>query len=480
MGPPVLAPELFVDFGSLKTSVVYLLPHISAAKYTAACACIRAMGVENFALTLQALARNATDNGALARGRRRASKRASLSQPSSITLDPVPEQVPSVDASQDLSADLTPASMDEPMHRAVEASGMSSGTPTSGVAAGSSDLQEPFPGHVQPGEISDGCDDKSVSAETVAGARPADLSNVPTDLVPKDQGKRHQGTLDGHPVGEASETSAVWILSDDSSPKEIALAPDWSPAGYGICTSLSHCRTHLCQHCGASPAIGVGEGVKPSGSSNQRLLQRNDSSIVLKGESSGSIDNDGAKEVVTCLAWDDPSQPPAAQSLRKDAPRFATANTPGGAPSVVSRQSDNLVVNGSESPVGVLREALQKYEDGSEDVTVEGLARLQLRAQEYATRASPVPGSRMKRRRRLAAAVGRPVGKACDANKGSSTAPGRGAETGPVAASIVDDTRLSSTAHQLRQESSLKKSLRQCEAQRIVVCAFRLRETVLT
>eukprot|EP00892_Ulva_mutabilis_P008405 jgi/Ulvmu1/5937/UM026_0059.1 len=425
------------------------------------------MGVENFALTLQALARNATDNTALARGRRRAGKRGSISQPSSITLEPVPEQAASVDVSQELSADLTQTSIDAPMHRIAEAPGNPTSPPMSATADISSGLQAPFPGHVQPGEASDGCDDSSAPVEKMTGAQPADLTYVPSELITTDRGKRHQHNTDGHPVAESKETAHVEMATSPP-PVECGFANGLGRKVQGTSTFGGQCWADcVCRRPAINLANGVCEGVKRSDSSNQHLLRRNDSSIVLHGESSGSLNGDDSKDVVTCLAWDDPSLPPQAHSLRKDAPRFATGSTNH---AVACAASHTEAANGSESPVGVLREALQKYENGSTDITVEGLARLQLCAQEYATRAVPSPGARLKRRRRLPAAVARQVDKGCDANQSTVGGHGGGENTGPVASLIVDEARLSTTAHQLQQESSLKKSIRQGEAQKIMAC----------
>lgn len=159
--------------------------------------------------------------------------------------------------------------------------------------------------------------------------------------------------------------------------------------------------------------------------------------------------------------------PPTASSLQKDAPQF-TSQSPTACH--VKNSSAGQCMSGSDSPVGVLREALQKYEDGYTDVTVEGLARLQLHAQEYATRAGPAPGGRLKRRRRLQTMLASQVCKAADVRKGPELCSRKDTETAPVAGTIVDNARLSSTAHHLLHESSLKKSTRQSEAQRILVC----------
>lgn len=469
----LLAPELFSDLAILKTSLVYLLPHITAAKYSIACSCVRAMGVENFAMTLQALARNATDNGALARGRRRASKRGSISGRSrapSVTLDPVPEQVPGVDASQELSVDLTQGSLDAPTQHAANASATSSGTPMSGVAPGNCDVREPFPGHVQPGEVSDGCA-TSVPDEYTAELH-ADLSHVPSDLTAKDHVKRHQGNTDGHPVGEGTEVcSHVGIAALSLAGTESRYCSSRSTseinAMLSVCTvnEVSRQRGNVC-----APASAICEGVKRSGSSNQHLLRADESSIVLNGDSGDSVHGEDLPQAITHMCWEDPSKPPVIQSLRKDAPRFPSAGPAPVAHPVTHKGAHLEGVEGSESPVGVLREALQKYEAGSADVTVEGLARLQLRAQEYVTRAGPTPGGRMKRRRRLHTALATQGCKAADNGRGPAGPPLKGADSGPVAASIVDEARLSATAHQLQKESPLKKSLRQCEAQRIMVC----------
>lgn len=471
----LLAPDLFSDLSILKTSLVYLLPHITAAKYSIACSCVRAMGVENFAMTLQALARNATNTGALGRGRRRASKRGSLSgrsQPPSVTLDPVPEQVPGVDASQELSADLTQGSMDAPMQHAANASATSSSTPMSGVATGNGDMHTPFPGHVQPGEVSHGYA-TSVTDDATAELH-ADLSHVPKDLTAKDHGKRHQGSPDGHPVGEGTEIcSHIGIAALSLACRDTRYcsnrAASETPAMLPILTAhgASQQRGSLC-----APANAMCEGVKRSGSSNQHLLRADESSIVLKGDSAVSVNGEDSQAAITHMSWEDPSKPPVAHSLRKDAPRFASAGTAPVAHPVTNQGAHSEGVDGSESPVGVLREALQKYEAGSADVTVEGLARLQLRAQEYVTRAGPTTGGRIKRRRRLQTALATQGCKAADNGRGTAGPPVKGADSGPVAASIVDQERLSATAHQLQQESSLKKSLRQCEAQRIMVCCL--------
>lgn len=423
------------------------------------------MGVENFALTLQALARNAADNGALARGRRRASKRGSVSgrsQPSSVILDPVPEQDSSVDASQEVSADLTPGSTDGPMHTA-DASGTLTGTPMSGIPNRSSDIHAAIPGHVKPGEDSNG--HASTTAPDEAARRPpADLSHVPTDLTPKEHGKRHQGSSDGHPVGEGLDCVRNCVVA--------ALQPSKSTAEADMNDDMPACSSHagITQtHSLFFPACAICEGVKRSGSSHMHLLRGGDSGIVLKGDGTGSVHEDEAPDSVSHLSWDDPSQPPEAHSLLKDAPRFAGASAAATTHSAKNHSGHAEGLNGADSPVGVLREALQKYEDGSVDVTVEGLARLQLRAQEYATRAGPTPNGRMKRRRKLQTMLATHGCKSADIGKGPATAPGKGADTDPVAASIVDDAHVSATALQLHQESSLKKSLRQCEAQRIMV-----------
>lgn len=222
---------------------------------------MRAMGVENFLLALQALARNAAENGAIVRGRRRSRcMRGSQSgrlQPASSALDTVPEQLQDASASQDLSAGLrsviTPASN----HHPSEVDGPSTSARISdGGSAERSDLHTSFSGYVHPGEVSDGCETSSISDLAAKPPPAADLSHIVTQFDTSARTNVNHLASDAHAVGEGVEcyqfgvTEAVSVHDEISNSQRRGKARA-CPVYDVFCfsTFFTHLQHIVCSNC---------------------------------------------------------------------------------------------------------------------------------------------------------------------------------------------------------------------------------------